>query len=195
LPVRDTRLHQPPHRCGFTLRGEDPEGFFIGEVLSGWDPTAAISVSYARSLARELGYVHPDDHAQAIRDRDEARSEDPGSPGRRSGCRASSTRSTSSSPRASVPARRPEGRPTPKSRSTSDGTGNLALVAGSTTRFAVVDSERDLGYTIEGTLQVKVPKNSKPGAALEVVFVTDHVCPIDPLWDGQGNAAVADQGV
>jgi hypothetical protein len=75
LPVRDTRLHQPPHRCGFTLRGEDPEGFFIGEVLSGWDPTAAISVSYARSLARELGYVHPDDHAQAIRDRDEARSE------------------------------------------------------------------------------------------------------------------------
>jgi hypothetical protein len=75
LPVRDTRLHQPPHRCAFTLRGEDPEGFFIGEVLSGWDPTAAISVSYARSLARELGYVHPDDHAQAIRDRDEARSE------------------------------------------------------------------------------------------------------------------------
>jgi hypothetical protein len=63
---------------------------------------------------------------------------------------------------------------------------NLALVAGSTTRFAVVDSERDAGYTIEGTLQVKVPKNSKPGAELEVVFVTDHVWPIDPLWDGQG---------
>lgn len=63
---------------------------------------------------------------------------------------------------------------------------NIALIAGSTTRFAVVDTERDLGYTIEGTLQVKLPKNSKPGDKLELAFVADHVYPIDPLWDGQG---------
>jgi hypothetical protein len=63
---------------------------------------------------------------------------------------------------------------------------NLALVAGSTTRFAVVDTERDLSYTIEGQLQVKVPKNSKAGAELEVIFVTDHVWPNDPEWDGTG---------
>lgn len=62
MPVRDTRLHQPPHRCAFTLRAEDPEGFFIGQTLSGWDPKAAVAISFVRSLARELGYVHPDDH-------------------------------------------------------------------------------------------------------------------------------------
>jgi hypothetical protein len=63
LPVRVPRLDQPPHRCAFTLRDQDTEGFFVGQVLSGWDPTAAISVGHVRSLARELGYVHPDDHA------------------------------------------------------------------------------------------------------------------------------------
>jgi hypothetical protein len=62
LPTRVQRLDQPPHRCAFTLRDQDPEGFFTGQVLSGWDPSAAVSVSYARSLARELGYVHPDAH-------------------------------------------------------------------------------------------------------------------------------------
>lgn len=66
MPVRVPRLDQPPHRCGFTLRGEDPEGFYVGEVLSGWDPTAAISISYARSLARELGYIHPDEHQSVV---------------------------------------------------------------------------------------------------------------------------------
>jgi hypothetical protein len=60
MPVRVPRLDQPPHRCAFTLRDQDPEGFFVGETLSGWDPKAAISASYARTLARELGYVHPD---------------------------------------------------------------------------------------------------------------------------------------
>jgi hypothetical protein len=75
MPVRVPRLDQPPHRCAFTLRDQDPEGFFVGETLSGWDPKAAISASYARTLARELGYVHPDVHAQTIRERDEARSE------------------------------------------------------------------------------------------------------------------------
>lgn len=68
MPVRVPRLDQPPHRCAFTLRDQDPEGFFVGEVLSGWDPTAGISVSHVRSLARELGYVHPDDHTRLLED-------------------------------------------------------------------------------------------------------------------------------
>jgi hypothetical protein len=66
MPVKVPRLDQPPHRCAFTLRDSDPEGFYLGETLSGWDPKAAISASYARSLARELGYVHPDKHQEYI---------------------------------------------------------------------------------------------------------------------------------
>jgi hypothetical protein len=63
----------------------------------------------------------------------------------------------------------------------------LGQVAGSTHRYAVIDSERDLGFTIEGTLQVKVPKGGgKAGADLEIRFVAEHVYPIDPLWDGKG---------
>jgi hypothetical protein len=62
----------------------------------------------------------------------------------------------------------------------------LAQVPGTTSRFVVLDTERDEGYTIEGSLQVKLPKNSKPGAELEVLFVTDHVWPNDPEWDGTG---------
>lgn len=67
MPTRVPRLEQPPHRCAFTMRGDDPEGFFLGETLAGWDPKAGIAVSYARTLARELGYSHPDD-VQALRD-------------------------------------------------------------------------------------------------------------------------------
>jgi hypothetical protein len=63
----------------------------------------------------------------------------------------------------------------------------LGQVAGATNRFVVIDTERDPGVTIEGTLQVKVPKGGgQPGADLEVRFVTDHVWPNDPTWDGQG---------
>lgn len=75
MPVRVERLDQPPHRCAFTLRDQDPEGFFVGETLSGWDPKAAISASYARSLARELGYVHPDDHARLLAENDQLATE------------------------------------------------------------------------------------------------------------------------
>jgi hypothetical protein len=57
---------QPPNCCSFTLRADDPEGFFLGEILSGWDSKAAISVRFARALARELGYVHPDDHQRVL---------------------------------------------------------------------------------------------------------------------------------
>lgn len=67
MPVRVQRLDQPPYRCAFTLRDRDPEGFYVGETLSGWDPKAAISASFARSLARDLGYVHPDDHQEAVK--------------------------------------------------------------------------------------------------------------------------------
>lgn len=66
MPVRVSRVDQPPNRCGFTLRADDPEGYFLGEVLSGWDQKAAVSVSYTRSLARELGYVHPDEHQSVV---------------------------------------------------------------------------------------------------------------------------------
>lgn len=75
MPVRVPRLEMPPNRCAFTLRHEDPEGFFLGETLSGWDPKAAISVSYARSLARELGYVHPDEHARVLAEIDQLATE------------------------------------------------------------------------------------------------------------------------
>jgi hypothetical protein len=54
---------------------QDAEGFFTGQVLSGWDPSAAISVSYARTLARELGYAHPDDHRAVKDDLQAARAE------------------------------------------------------------------------------------------------------------------------
>lgn len=65
----------------------------------------------------------------------------------------------------------------------------LGQVAGSTHKFVVVDSERDLGFTIEGTLQAKVPKGGgKPGAELEVRFVAEHVYPLDPTWDGHGDS-------
>lgn len=63
----------------------------------------------------------------------------------------------------------------------------LGQVAGATNRYVIVDSEREAGITIEGSLQVKVPKGGgQPGAELEVRFVTDHVYPLDPTWDGQG---------
>jgi hypothetical protein len=63
----------------------------------------------------------------------------------------------------------------------------LGQVAGATNKYVVIDSERDHGFTIAGTLQVKVPKGGgKPGAELEVRFVAEHEWPIDPLWDGQG---------
>lgn len=63
----------------------------------------------------------------------------------------------------------------------------LGQVAGTTHKYVVIDSERDLGFTIEGTLQAKVPKGGgQPGAELEVRFVAGHVYPIDPLWDGHG---------
>jgi hypothetical protein len=63
----------------------------------------------------------------------------------------------------------------------------LGQVAGSTSRYVVVDSEREYGFTIEGTLQARVPKGGgKAGADLEVRFVAEHVWPIDPLWDGRG---------
>lgn len=61
MPTRTTIPGQPPHVCSFTLRGTDPEGFFTGETLAGWDPRAFITISYVRQLARELGYVHPDE--------------------------------------------------------------------------------------------------------------------------------------
>lgn len=63
----------------------------------------------------------------------------------------------------------------------------LGQVAGSTHKFVVVDSEREHGFTIEGTLQAKVPKGGgQPGAELDVRFVAEHVYPIDPTWDGHG---------
>jgi hypothetical protein len=63
----------------------------------------------------------------------------------------------------------------------------IGQVAGATHKYVVIDSERDLGVTIQGSLEVKVPKGGgQPGADLEVRFVAEHVYPNDPTWDGQG---------
>jgi hypothetical protein len=63
----------------------------------------------------------------------------------------------------------------------------LGQVAGATNKYVVIDSERTYGVTLEGTLQVKVPKGGgQPGAELEVRFVSEHLYPLDPTWDGQG---------
>jgi hypothetical protein len=75
MPVRVPKVPQAPHCCSFSLRADDPEGFFLGEILSGWDPKAAISVRFARTLARELGYVHPDDHKALSDEMDVLRAE------------------------------------------------------------------------------------------------------------------------
>jgi hypothetical protein len=60
------RPAHPPHRCSFTLRDTDPEGFIQGQVLSGWDPSAAISASYLRQEARALGMFDAATHQNAL---------------------------------------------------------------------------------------------------------------------------------
>lgn len=60
-------LHAP-HRCSFTLKDSDPEGFIQGQVMSGWDPSASISVSYLKQEARKLGMVDQAVHAQKCRE-------------------------------------------------------------------------------------------------------------------------------
>lgn len=68
----------------------------------------------------------------------------------------------------------------------------LGQVPGSTHRFVVIDSERDLGFTIEGTFQVKIPKGGgQAGASFPVEFVAEHIYPLDPTWDGQGEPPAA----
>jgi hypothetical protein len=63
----------------------------------------------------------------------------------------------------------------------------LGQIAGATNKYVVIDSEREHGVTIQGHLQVKVPRGGgQPGAELEVRFVSEHVFPFDPTWDGQG---------
>jgi hypothetical protein len=92
LPTRTTIPGQPPHVCSFTLRGTDPEGFFTGETLSGWDPRAFISISYARQLARELGYVHPDEARALVVRSVRSATALTGCSGRLTGCRRTRTR-------------------------------------------------------------------------------------------------------
>lgn len=63
------RIERPmwePHHCCFTLKHEDPEGFYPGQFINGRDPRAVIAVSYVRTLAKDLGYVHPDEHQKAL---------------------------------------------------------------------------------------------------------------------------------
>lgn len=67
-------LH-PPHRCSFTLKDADPEGFIQGQVLSGWDPSASISVGYLKQEARKLGMVDAQTHALLVRELNDARAE------------------------------------------------------------------------------------------------------------------------
>jgi hypothetical protein len=142
---------------------------------------------YARSLARELGYVHPDDHAETVKALTGALEDNTALQAELDQLRRSSTRLTCSHRRDSQHVRSRDARP-------KQGEGlmewqALGQVAGTTHKYVVIDSERDLGFTIEGTLEVKVPKGGgKPGAALEVRFVAGHVYPLDPLWDGHGES-------
>lgn len=55
-----------PYHCGFTLRHEDPDGFFQGRNLTGPADVALISVSRVRTYAEALGFVHPDDHEMVV---------------------------------------------------------------------------------------------------------------------------------
>jgi hypothetical protein len=55
-----------PHHCSFTLRSEDPDGFFQGRNLTGPADVALISVSRVRTYAESLGFVHPDDHEMVV---------------------------------------------------------------------------------------------------------------------------------
>lgn len=52
-----------PHYCSFTLRGDDPEGFFEGRNLTGPADVAYISVSRVRTYAEALGFASPTTHA------------------------------------------------------------------------------------------------------------------------------------
>ena len=65
---RVARPEHGPHVCSFLLKGEDPEGFFLTGTEIRWhsDPVAYCSVSFARMMARELGYVHPDEHLMVV---------------------------------------------------------------------------------------------------------------------------------
>jgi hypothetical protein len=72
-------LH-PPHRCSFTLKDTDPEGFVQGRVMPGWDPSAAMSVGYLRQEARRWGWSTPQAHADLALDELEGDA-------RRAGCR------------------------------------------------------------------------------------------------------------
>lgn len=63
------RINRPlwePHHCAFTLKHEDPEGFYPGQFITGRDPRAIVAVSHVRAMAEDLGYVHPDDHRKAL---------------------------------------------------------------------------------------------------------------------------------
>jgi hypothetical protein len=62
----------------------------------------------------------------------------------------------------------------------------IGSVPGSTSRYAIIDSERENGSTLEGHILAKVPKNVKPGSEVELVFVVQEVWPTDPTWDGHG---------
>lgn len=55
-----------PNRCSFTLKADDPEGFFEGRNLTGPADVAYISVSRVRTYAEALGMVSPTVHAAAL---------------------------------------------------------------------------------------------------------------------------------
>jgi len=65
---RVARPEHGPHVCSFTLKGEDPEGFFTTNTVIRWgrDPVAYIAVSAVRQAARELGMVSSDEHGLVV---------------------------------------------------------------------------------------------------------------------------------
>ena len=62
-----------PHHCSFTLRSEDPEGFFQGRNLTGPADVAYISASRVRTYAEALGYSAPDTHAAVVAELEQER--------------------------------------------------------------------------------------------------------------------------
>lgn len=70
---RVDRPEQAPHTCAFTLKGQDPEGFFTElTVLRGLDPVVYAAASWVRQAARQLGMVHHDEHQMVVGELEQA---------------------------------------------------------------------------------------------------------------------------
>jgi hypothetical protein len=165
----------------------DPEGFFRARSCPGGTRRPRSARPTCGQEARELGYVHPRRTTRSTRSKT-SRTRSPRSITAEVGtsCTRSSTRSTCSPPQG-FQARKKPGRPVNPRRRRSDGMAGARPGRRGDQQVRRHRLRTRARVTIEGTLQVKVPKGGgQPGAELEVRFVAEHVYPIDPTWDGQG---------